>query len=63
MCRCVCAVSYTQLDVYKIQDIYRMNNIPLNKFKIQNEMKIIYDIAIKNGYNPKIIDNLINKMN
>ena len=36
--------------------MYRMNNIPLNKIEIQKEKKIIYGIAIKNEYNPKIID-------
>lgn len=41
--------------------IYRLLNTPLNKKDFENEKKIIYDIAIKNGYSHNIVNNIIKK--
>jgi len=41
--------------------IHRLLNIPMNKINYNNEVNIIKYIAQENGYDPKIVDNKINK--
>ncbi len=41
--------------------VHRLLNIPMNKEDFENEKHIIQHIAISNGYNPEIIDKIINK--
>jgi predicted GIY-YIG superfamily endonuclease len=41
---------------------YRLLNYNLNKLEYEKEKNIIKTIARNNGYNPNIIDNIINKM-
>lgn len=38
---------------------YRLVNIPLNSSNYETELNNIKDIAIKNGYNPKMVDQLV----
>lgn len=41
--------------------IHRLITLPLNKFNFQKELNIIKQIAVNNGYTPKIIDKMLNK--
>jgi hypothetical protein len=41
--------------------IHRLLNVPLSECNYNKELNIIKQIAINNGYNPDIIDNLCNK--
>ena len=57
-----------QIDVYKRQTqhkhaafnhmLHRLTKIPLNKQDYTDELNTIKYIAIKNGYNPNLIDTL-----
>ena len=55
-CRCI-PVSYTHLDVYKRQ-LHRLTSIPQNTHDYQEELNTIKYIAVKNGYNPDLINKL-----
>lgn len=42
--------------------IYRMCKIPLSQVNYEKELNFIYETAVKNGYNPCMIDSLIKKV-
>ena len=53
-------VSYTHLDVYKRQ-IHRLLSLPLDNKDFRNELNTIKCIAVANGYNTNVVNNILKK--